>query len=161
MKYKYIPNFEGLYQVSDTGIIKALKRAVKMPNGGVKEIKEHYPKLSVTHKGYLKVMLTDKNGVRKGRFVHRLVASCFINESELQVNHKDKNKQNNNVGNLEYVTNRQNVIHSIDKTKTSSKYTGVTKQRNKWQCQKMIDGNRTYLGLFDTQEQARDKYLQS
>ena len=158
---KNIKTFEGLYQVSETGIIKALERKVKMPNGGIKIIKEHYPKLSETLKGYLKVMLTDKNGIRKGRFVHRLVASHFIYESKLQVNHKDKDKQNNNVDNLEYVTNRQNVIHSIDKTKTSSKYTGVTKQRNKWQCQKMINGKRTYLGLFDTPEQARDKYLES
>jgi hypothetical protein len=161
MKYKDIPNFEGLYQVSDTGIIKALKRIVKMPNGGVKEIKEHYPKLSITKKGYLKVMLTNKKGIRKGRFVHRLVALCFISKSKLQVNHKDENKQNNNVDNLEYVRNRQNVIYSIDKTKTSSKYVGVTKQRNKWQCQKMINGKRTYLGLFDTPEQARNKYLES
>ena len=158
---KDIKTYEGLYQVSETGIIKALERKVKMPNGGIKIIKEHYPKLSETPKGYLKVMLTDINGIRKGRFVHRLVAECYIYESKLQINHKDKNKQNNNASNLEYVTNRQNVIHSIDKTKTSSKYTGVTKQRNKWQCQKMINGKRTYLGLFDTPEQARDKYLES
>lgn len=161
MKYKDIPNFEGLYQVSNTGVIKALRRIVKMPKGGIKEIKEHYPKLSVTKKGYLKVMLTDKNGIRKGKFVHRLVAECFVYPSKLQVNHKDKNKQNNNIDNLEYVTNRKNVIHSIDKTKTSSKYIGVTRKRNKWQCQKMINGKRTYLGLFDTQEQARKKYLES
>ena len=161
MKYKDIPNFEGLYKVSNTGRIKALTRIVKMPKGGVKKIKEHYPKLSITKKGYLKVMLTDKNGIRKGFFVHRLVAKCFIYKSNLQVNHKDKNKQNNNVSNLEYVTNRENVIHSIDKTNTSSKYIGVTKKRNKWQCQKMINGKRTYLGMFETQEQARDKYLES
>lgn len=160
MKYKCITNFEGLYQVSNTGIIKALERITKMPNGGKKIIKEHYPKLSITKKGYLKVMLTDKNGIRKGYFVHRLVAECFIYESKLQVNHKDKNKQNNKFNNLEYVTNRQNVIHSIDKTKTSSKYIGVTKKGNKWQCQKMINGKNTYLGLFDTQEQAQNKYLE-
>lgn len=158
---KDIKTYEGLYQVSETGIIKALERKVKMPNGGIKIIKEHYPKLSVTSKGYLKVMLTGVNGIRKGRFVHRLVAECYIYESKLQINHKDKNKQNNNLNNLEYVTNRQNVIHYIDKTKTSSKYTGVTKQRNKWQCQKMINGKRTYLGLFDTEEQANEKYCNS
>ena len=161
MKYKDIPKFEGLYQVSNTGIIKALEKTVKMPNGGKKIIKEHYPKLSITKKGYLKVMLTGKNGIRKGYFVHRLVAECFIYRSKLQVNHKDKNKQNNQVDNLEYVTNRQNVIHSIDKINTSSKYIGVTQKSNKWQCQKMINGKRTYLGLFDAEEEARNKYLQS
>lgn len=156
-----IPNFNGLYKVSDTGIVKAMNRKVNMPKGGFKIIDEHYPKLSVTDKGCLKVMLTNKESERKGFFVHRLVALCFIGESKLQVNHKDLDKQNNYFRNLEYVTNRQNVIHRIDKTKTHSKYTGVTKQRNKWQAQKMINGKRTYLGLFETQEKARDKYLES
>lgn len=157
---KYIKGFENLYQVSETGIIKALERKVKMPKGGIKIIKEHYPKLSETKKGYLKVMLTNSQGKRKGFFVHRLVIETYMYASNMQVNHKDKNKQNNNINNLEYITNRKNVIHAIDKTKTSSKYIGVTKKGNKWQCQKMIKGKRTYLGIFDTQEKARDKYLE-
>ena len=158
---KDIKTFENLYQISENGIVKAIERKVNMPNGGIKIIKEHYPKLSKTKKGYLKVMLTDSNGIRKGFFVHRLVLATYFKESKLQVNHKDRNKENNNTSNLEYVTNRQNVIHSIDKESTSSKFVGVTKKGNKWQCQKMINGKRTYLGLFDTPEQARDKYLES
>ena len=156
---KNIKGFENLYQISKTGIIKAFERKVKMPNGGIKTITEHYPKLSVTKKGYLKVMLTDSQGKRKGYFVHRLVIATYLYESKMQVNHKDGNKQNNNITNLEYITNRQNIIHAIDKSKTSSKYVGVTKKGNKWQCQKMINGKRTYLGIFDIQEKARDKYL--
>ncbi len=70
---KNIKGYESLYQVSETGIIKALERKVKMPNGGVKIIKEHYPKLSKTSKGYLKVMLTDISGIRKGFFIHHFV----------------------------------------------------------------------------------------
>ena len=156
---KDIKTFENLYQVSENGIVKALERKVNMPNGGIKTIKEHYPKLSKTKKGYLKVMLTDLNGIRKGFFVHRLVLATYFKESKLQVNHKDGNKENNNLSNLEYVTNRQNVIHSIDKENTSSKFVGVTKKGNKWQCQKMINGKRTYLGLFNTEDEARQKYL--
>lgn len=158
---KNIKGFDGLYQISNNGIVKALERKVKMPNGGFKIIKEHYPKLSKTKKGYLKVMLTDMNGIRKGFFVHRLVICAYLKESKLQVNHIDSNKENNHISNLEYVTNRQNVIHSIDKTKTSSKYTGVTKQRNKWKCQKMIKGKRTYLGTFETEIEAHQKYINS
>lgn len=158
---KNIKGYENLYQISKTGIIKTFERKVKMPNGGIKIIAEHYPKLSVTKKGYLKVMLTDSHGKRKGYFVHRLVIATYLHESKMQVNHKDGNKQNNNITNLEYINNRENIIHAIDKSKTSSKYVGVTKKGNKWQCQKMINGKRTYLGMFDTQEKARDKYLQS
>lgn len=158
-----IKGFEDLYQVSETGIIKSLERRVKMPNGGYKIIKEHYPKLSVTKKGYLKVMLTDKKGVRRGKFVHRLVALNFIKESELQVNHIDSNKQNNNVSNLEFVTQSENMKHRFLNTQTSSKYTGVTwhKRNKKWQAQKLINGNVKYLGQFDIEEQARNKYLES
>ena len=89
---KDIKTFENLYQVSENGIVKALERKVNMPNGGIKTIKEHYPKLSKTKKGYLKVMLTDLNGIRKGFFVHRLVLATYFKESKLQVNHKDGNK---------------------------------------------------------------------
>ena len=132
-----------------------------MPNGGQKTIKEHYPKLSITYKGYLKVMLTNSKGIRKGFFVHRLVIAAYLNESNLQVNHKDQNKQNNHISNLEYVNNRENSIHRIDKSKTTSKYTGVTKNRNKWQCQKMINGKSIYLGCFDTELEAHQKYINS
>ncbi len=158
---KNIKGFENLYQISEFGIVKALERVVKMPNGGTKIIKEHYPKLSLTHKGYLKVMLTNSNGIRKGFFVHRLVISNFLYESSLQVNHKDLNKQNNHISNLEYVNNRQNCIHRIDKNKTTSKYIGVTKVGNKWQSQKMINGKSTYLGTFNTELEAYNKYINS
>ena len=156
---KYIKGFEGLYKISRDGQVVSDDRRVKMPNGGYKIISSYCPKFSETKKGYLKVMLTDKYGIRNGFFVHRLVALTFIGPSTLQVNHKDENKKNNHFTNLEFMTNRQNIIHSIDKTKTSSIYVGVTKNRNKWQCQKMINGKNKYLGLFQTQEQARDKYL--
>lgn len=158
---KDIKGFENLYQISDNGIIKALERKVKMPNGGFKIIKEHYPKISKTTKGYLKIMLTDSNGKRKGFFVHRLVIATYFKESKLQVNHIDSNKENNHIANLEYVTNRQNQIHRLDKSKTSSIYTGVTKNKNKWQAQKMINGKIVYLGIFDTEFEAHQKYVNS
>ena len=67
---KNIKGFDGLYQISNNGIVKALERKVKMPNGGFKIIKEHYPKLSKTKKGYLKVMLT-LNPQRKPTYFSR------------------------------------------------------------------------------------------
>lgn len=163
MQIKEINGFEGLYKITDTGIVIANDRIVKMPKGGEKIIKEHNPKLSITKKGYAKVMLTNKQGIRKGFFVHRLVIENFTNKSKLQVNHKDCNKLNNNIENLEFVTNRENSNHRLSFTNKSSKFAGVTwnKKRNKWQSQKMINGKKTYLGLFDNENDAYNKYLQS
>lgn len=66
--------------------------------------------------GYYRVCLCENN-VRHYRFVHRLVALQFIpieNPELLVVNHKDGNKINNNVDNLEWVTSRENTLHAIN-----------------------------------------------
>ena len=154
MTYLDIPGFQGLNKVSNYGDILALERHVKMPNGGIKIIKQHYPKKSLTSKYYLKVMLTNKDGIRKGHFVHRLVMLAFVGASKMQVNHKDENKQNNKLMNLEYVTNRENTALRFNKEKTSSKYTGVTRKNSGWQAQ----CNGIYLGVFKTEKQANDAY---
>lgn len=162
MQTKHIPNFEGLYLITDTGLVIANERKVIMPNGGFKTIKKHYPKLSENKKGYLKVMLTDFKGNRKGYFVHRLVLLTFAGGSELLVNHKDLNKKNNNLSNLEYMTNRDNCIHAIDKSKTSSKYIGVCLLKSgNWSSRKMINGKQVYLGTFKNELDAHLKYLES
>lgn len=68
-----------------------------------------------THKGYLCVYLYDKSHKRKGFSVHRLVAETFIpNPKHLkEINHKDGNKENNCIENLEWCTGSENVRHSI------------------------------------------------
>ncbi|AXF52524.1 MAG: HNH endonuclease [Caudoviricetes sp.] len=71
-------------------------------------------KLSKINKGYLRAGLMTSSG-RKFFMVHRLVMETFSpieNSSELQVNHKDGNKENNSLDNLEWCTNSENVIHS-------------------------------------------------
>ena len=75
-------------------------------------------RLAVTRclKGYNRVCLTRRDGGKQSYLVHRLVAQTFIpNPMGLpQVNHKDGNKDNNCVSNLEWVTGKQNVQHSVD-----------------------------------------------
>lgn len=65
---------------------------------------------------YPYISLTDKNGIQFRTRVHRLVAEAFIpNPNNLpQVNHKDGNKANNHVDNLEWCTCRDNLIHSFN-----------------------------------------------
>ena len=75
--------------------------------------------------GYYRVILF-KEHKRKRFFIHRLVAEAFIEncENKKQVNHKDGNKQNNNIENLEWTTSSENQLHSyyVLKNKTGFAY---------------------------------------
>ena len=80
--------------------------------------------------GYLQVSIKiDETNKFANRYIHRLVALYFIDnpENKREVNHKDGNKENNNVENLEWVTSSENQIHKheiLGKTKTSNKRIG-------------------------------------
>lgn len=99
--WKQVENFEN-YEVSNFGRVRK----------NYKNRKVKYLKPMQTAKGYLVVELWKKSK-RKRVKVHRLVAQAFIpNPDDLpQVNHKDMNKKNNNIENLEWITNRDNCIH--------------------------------------------------
>ena len=94
--WKPIKGFEGLYEVSNLGRIKALKRK-KNCNKGWGWVKEHIMKQTTANSEYYRVPLTNKEHIKKYYLVHRLVAIAFIpNPKELpQVNHIDGNKFNN------------------------------------------------------------------
>lgn len=111
--WKPIKGFEGLYEVSNTGLVKALPRW-KINNRGKQLTKEKLLKFNDFSTDYLRVPLTDKNHIKKYYLVHRLVAMTFIpNEKDLpQVNHIDGNKLNNNVENLEWCTREDNIKHA-------------------------------------------------
>ena len=104
--WKPISGYEGLYEVSNLGNVRSLKRA--NTNGRV--LKQGW-----RPNGYLIVSLS-KNNRQKTKLTHRLVAEAFIpNPNRLsEVNHKDGNKENNCVDNLEWVTRMDNVKHSIE-----------------------------------------------
>lgn len=106
--WKDIPGYEGLYQVSDCGNVRSLN----WRNTGI--VKNLY--LKPHNKGYLQVELV-KNRKKKMLTVHRLVAATFIpNPDNLPViNHKDENKSNNRVDNLEWCTFSYNATYSMDR----------------------------------------------
>lgn len=102
--WKDIEGYEGLYQVSNLGRVKSLPRFRNNQfNGSEIIMKPHFIN------GYLNIMLV-KDGIKKRFFVHRLVACAFIpNPYNLPfVNHKDENKENNCVDNLEWCTAKYN-----------------------------------------------------
>lgn len=109
--WKDIPEYEGLYQVSNHGNVKRLSR-ITISRGRKVRLKTIILRPGITE-GYEKVVLT-KKGNKSGKKVHRLVAQAFIPNLENKpcVNHIDFNGCNNRLENLEWCTILENVRHS-------------------------------------------------
>ena len=107
-----IPGFEGFYKASNKGNIKSVERYVR--NGrGLRLIPERNLVQCKTNTGYLQVHLY-KNGFKRDCNVHRVIAMTFLAQEEKEVvNHKDGNKQNNDVSNLEWVSAEENYKHAV------------------------------------------------
>lgn len=98
--WKEIPGTEGQYQISNYGKVRTVKTGrVLTP--------------AIDERGYERVCLFKYDRERRYK-VHRLVAITFIPnpDNKPQVNHKDGNKRNNFVDNLEWVTNEENMRHA-------------------------------------------------
>ena len=105
--WKDIPDYEGLYQVSNLGRVRSLDKEISFINRwgqrAVRTQKGKIMKTGIKKNGYEDICLS-KLGIREYPTIHRLVAKAFMpNPEELPcINHKDENKLNNNVNNLEY-----------------------------------------------------------
>lgn len=108
-EWRDIAGYEGYYQVSNLGRVRSLDRYVPHKTFGQQFRKGGLMATHITNAGYISVNLC-KNNKYKSFDIHRLVALAFIGcgGSEMEVNHKDENKQNNIVDNLEWVTKSQN-----------------------------------------------------
>lgn len=108
-----IVGYENLYQISNFGRIRSKRKRVKCKNG--KTFYQHERIIKPTHinSGYEIVNLHGENGRLYHRLVHRLVAEHFLpNPLGLeQVNHKDEDKTNNHVDNLEWCTRVYNSLY--------------------------------------------------
>lgn len=122
MDEKWLPikNYEGLYEISSLGRIRHLPRTWINNKGYVCNSNMKILKPLQRPNGYLFIRLS-KNNHSQSFNIHRLVALTFLpneNSDNLYVNHKDLNKQNNNIENLEWCTPQNNNIHYF---KTSQK----------------------------------------
>ena len=127
--WKDIKGFEGVYQVSNTGKVRRLI----FKNNRVVKDKVREKKPTDNGNGYLIVSLQNCNK-RKNYYVHRLVAEAFCDKSIncSVVNHKDYNKYNNAAENLEWCTQKQNVIYSSERMKHEKKKCKVTNTGEKY-----------------------------
>lgn len=112
--WRDVVGYESLYQVSNMGRVRALDRVIERKDGRIQTLKGHMLTPCKGNGSYYNVSMCKDNVARSMR-VHRLVAIAFIpNPNNYRcVNHKDGNKLNNKVSNLEWCTNRQNTQHAI------------------------------------------------
>ncbi len=121
--WKDVPLFEGLYKVSNTGKVISYKKSNKGILIGVKPDKD----------GYHRIQLR-KNNIIYMTSTHRLVAQLYIpnHVNKPCVNHKDYNKSNNHVNNLEWVTDQENSQYSKNNLFFNSKRYGESHPRSKF-----------------------------
>lgn len=117
--WKDIKGYEGKYQVSNLGNVRSLNYR---GSGKVKLLRQTSDK-----KGYKRMSLY-KNGKMKTCRVHRLVAIAFLPNPNnyKEVNHKDEDKSNNNVNNLEWCTREYNINYGTAMKRSSENHKGKT-----------------------------------
>ena len=150
--WKDIPGYEGIYMVSDRGRVRSLDRIDCRGH----RLKGTMRKPHLYKHGYLALGLKGKTST-----VHQLVAIAFLNHipcgHRLVVDHIDGNKLNNNLNNLQVITNRQN----LSRKGGSSKYVGVSwnTSSKRWLAYINIgNGKNKYIGTFEDEVSASEAY---
>ena len=139
--WKNIKDYENLYQGSNLGRVRSFDRWVKSKNGSLRFCKGRILKPGTNKDGYLQVDLW-KNNKRKNFLVHRLVAQAFLdNPNNLpEVNHKDENKLNNSVENLEWCDRKYNCNYGTRNERQKKKQLNDIK-KSKPVLQYDLEGN--------------------
>ena len=147
--WKEVKGKEDYYLVSSQGRVKSIRFG-----------KEHILKQTM-NRGYFSVGLYGKEDKQTIR-VHQLVAISFLNHKvsghKLVVDHIDGNKLNNNVSNLQLISQRENA--SKDRRNGSSKHIGVSfdNKSKKWISQIYVGNKNKRLGLFESEIDASNEY---
>lgn len=112
----YDDMYKGMYQVSNMGRVRSLDRIDSIG----RHVKGRIISLRLNNYGYMRAILM-KNGKQYTRTVHRLVALAFIDnpDNKRDVNHKDEDKTNNNVDNLEWMTQKENINYGTRNERAS------------------------------------------
>lgn len=157
--WKPIKGFEGLYEISNMGKVKTLRRIYYSGRYHInaKLQEERIKNTTVAPNGYEIVNLM-KDGRGKGHSMHTLVWDNFGDApriNNLQVDHIDENKLNNKFDNLQLMTPKANHRKSLKRDLP----VGVVPHFNRFRSQITKYGLTHYLGIFNTPEEAHQKYL--
>ena len=111
--WKDIPNYVGFYQISNLGNVRSLEREITRRDGLIKRFHSQRLRPGIASNGYLTVSLS-KNGIGTTYLIHRMIGDAFIlnTKNKAEINHKDGNKLNNSISNLEWVSSSENSIHA-------------------------------------------------
>ena len=131
--WKPVVGFEGLYEVSNLGLVKRLSTTARGRGLKLRNLPERLMRQHTNHAGYPWITLSEPVGPdgtrgKVKKVVHRLVAEAFLGEAPTeahQINHKDGVKSNNRATNLEWVTPEENTRHAIS--------TGLKKAECPWE----------------------------
>lgn len=148
--WKDVEGYEGLYQVSNCGRVKSLERMRLVKSGCFGKVKEKILKHGKNKSGYLQVLLW-KDGKQKSHRVQRLVANAFIPnpENKPEVNHKDENKENNCVWNLEWCDRKYNCNYGARNEKMLKSRNG----KNALKKVLCVETNKVYPSAHEAERQ--------
>lgn len=153
--WKDIKGFENLYQVSNLGRVRSVDRIVTRKNGRKQLYKSQLIKGCDNGRGYLNVFLR-KNNQRYVIYIHRLVAETFIGETEgKDINHKDFNRKNNCLSNLEIITRVENIRYSVKFGKYQKVYKDrykKTKEKYENIFKKLMNTGDIYLPIYQLEK---------
>lgn len=145
---KDIKGYEGIYTINKNGNIFSIKRKVKGRHGFIGNIEMKQQ----SYFGYKRVCLC-KDNKKKKYLVHRLVALAFIPNTQNKpfINHIDCNPSNNNIENLEWCTQSENIIHSVKLGRQKNNLKGRFGSKNYVAIQiAFYDENNKLVYEFDT-----------
>ncbi|MHA1754674.1 MAG: NUMOD4 domain-containing protein [Candidatus Odinarchaeia archaeon] len=113
--WKPLLKFNNFYEVSNLGNIRSIARTIITKNNVQRKLKSKQLKTFINENGYSIVSIRFNN-LHYNLKIHRVVATVFISnpKHKLTINHKDGNKQNNNVLNLEWATHSENIKHAYN-----------------------------------------------
>lgn len=129
-EWRAIVGYEGLYEVSSEGNVRSLDRFAQSNQGSMQFVRGRCLSPTTMPNGYRAIILY-RGHKGKSQYVHRLVAKTFIpNPDNLpQVNHKDEDKTNNSIGNLEWCDNKYNINYGTARERISRSHIALLKGR--------------------------------